>query len=259
MPPVPADRPLRGQTTYTIAPMATHHLTDDLTAPASDSSEWRQRLDTVGLLVPISPPDEDSPHAAIAAIQNDLSLLHEAREQAAQVQTIELPDVVWWLVGGALLSIILFAEALVAALGPAAILGGLVLAIGTALFTFYDRNRRKADAHVRYIVGRLIADIEALLARNFVIRLGGNVLVCTPDLDDLVLLADATALTDPDAAVTHRINARIAGLQEQVESLIAQPGAWRHQQLSVDIDTIQRELDALPPPSPVSLDDESPG
>ena len=239
--------------------MATHHLTDDLTAPAGDSSEWHPRLDAMGLLVPVSPPDADSPHAAIAAIQHALSLLHEAREQAAQVQTIELPDVVWWLVGGALLSIILFAEALVAALGPAAIWGGLVLAIGTALFTFYDRNRRRADAHVRYIVGRLIADIEALLARNFVIRLGGNVLVCTPDLDDLVLLADATALTDPDAAVTHRINTQIAGLQEQVEALIARPGAWRHQSLSVDIATIQREIDALPPPSPVSQDDESPG
>lgn len=239
--------------------MATHHLTDDLTAPASDSSEWRDRLGEVGLLVPISPPDDDSPHAAIAAIQHDLSLLDEAREQAAQVKTIELPDVVWWLVGGALLSIILFAEALVAALGPAAIWGGLILAIGTALFTFYDRNRRKADAHVRYIVGRLVADIEALLARNFVIRLGGSVLVCTPDLDELVLLADATALTDPDAAVTQRITAQIAGLQEQVESLIARPGAWRHQNLSVDIAAIQRELDALPPPTSPSKEDESPG
>ncbi|MFT5682888.1 MAG: hypothetical protein ACI8RZ_003812 [Myxococcota bacterium] len=235
--------------------MATHHLTTDLLEPTEDPTQWRPRLDAVGLLAPVSTPDDEAPQAAIVAIQRDMSLLDEARQRAAEVTTIELPDVVWWLVGGALLSIILFAEALVATLGPVAILGGLVLAIGTALFTFYDRNRRKAEAHVRYIVGRLRADIEVLLTRSFVIRLGGNVLVSTPDLDDLVLMADATALTDPGAEITRRITNQIAELQDRVESLIAQPGAWRRQELSVDLDTIQREIDALPPPVPPAQDD----
>ncbi len=229
--------------------MATHHLTDELLEILPDPADWRARLDEAGLLSPVSPPDDDSPHAAIAAIQHDLSLLDEARGLAAQTKTIELPGIVWWVVGGALLIIILFAEALVATLGPAAIWGGLALAIGTALFTWYYRERRKADAHVRYIEGRLISDIEVLLSQSFVIRLGGNVLVSTPDLDALVLLADATALTDPDAEITRRITAQIAGLQERVEGLIAEPGVWRRQDLSVDLESIQRELDALPPPT----------
>ena len=228
--------------------MPTHHLTADLLAPVERIPDWTERLADVGLLAGLSPHQDGSPQAEIKGVQALYEQMLQALEIAEQTQTIELPDAVWWLVGGALLVIILFAEVLVATLGPGAIVFGMALAIGTALFTLYDRNRRRADAHVRHLESQLIERIQGVLERNFVIRVGSAVLVSTPDLDALVLLADATAITDPDAALTERIRSQIAQLQDRVESLIGSPGDWRRQQLSVDLERIQRQLDALPPP-----------
>lgn len=228
--------------------MPTHHLTADLLEPVDRTQDWTERLAAVGLLAELSPPQDDSPQADIASIQAQHAQVLQAQEMAEQTHTIELPDVVWWLVGGALLGIILFAEVLVATLGPGAIVVGMALAIATALFTLYDRNRRRADAHVRYLEDQLRHRIQQLLERNFVIRAGAAILVSTPDLDALVVLADATAITDPDAALTERIRSQIAQLQERVEALIGSPGDWRRQELSVDLAHIQQQLDALPPP-----------
>ena len=229
--------------------MPTHHLTADLLAPVERIQDWSARLADAGLLARISAPQDGSPLADIAAVKDQLEQMLQAQELAEQTHTIELPDAVWWVVGGALLVIILFAEALVATLGPGAIVVGMALAIGTALFTLYDRSRRLADARVRHLEDQLRQRLQVVLARNFVIRLGGAVLVSTPDLDALVLLADATAITDPDAELTERITSLIAQLQDQVERLIGAPGDWHRQELSVDLDTIQQQLDALPLPA----------
>ena len=230
--------------------MPTHHLTADLLAPVEHPQDWTTRLADVGLLATLDAPPDGSPLADIAAVQVRHTQLLQAQAVAEQTHTIELPDVVWWLVGGALLGIILFAEVLVATLGPGAIVVGMGLAIGTALFTLYDRSRRRADAHVRHLEGLLRDDLQVVLARNFVLRLQETTLVSTPDLDALVLLADATALTDPDTELAQRISAQIAQLQDRVESLIATPTDWRAQGLSVDLARIQQQLDALPPPAP---------
>lgn len=235
--------------------MPTHHLTADLLAPVERIQDWAARLTASGMLAEISDPQDGSPLVDIAAIQAQHEQLLQAQEMAEQTHTIELPDVVWWLVGGALLGIILFAEALIATFGPGAIVVGMALAIGTALFTLYDRNRRLADARVRHLEDQLRHRIQAVLERNFVIRLGEAVLVSTPDLDALVLLADATTITDPDAELTERITSQIAQLQDRVEALIGAPGDWRRQDLSVDLEHIQQQLDALPPPVQSTTED----
>ena len=235
--------------------MPTHHLTADLLVPVDRIQDWSTRLADVGLLTQISAPQDGSPLADIAAVQDQLEQMLQAQALAEQTHTIELPDAVWWLVGGALLVIILFAEALVATLGPGAIVVGMALAIGTALFTLYDRNRRLADARVGQLEAQLRNRLQVVLAQNFVIRLGGAVLVSTPDLDALVLLADATAITDPDTELTERITSLIAQLQERVEQLIGAPGDWRRQDLAVDLDVIQQQLDALPPPVQSTTED----
>ena len=223
------------------------HLTSALLEPEESGIDWRSRLSEAGLLSSVSAPAADSPKGDIAQLQESLTLLEEGRKMAAETTTIELPSVVWWLVGGALLTIVVFAELLIATFGTAAIWIGLALAIATALFTVYDRNRRRADERARYLEARLIERIEGLLRRNFVIRLGGVILVSTPDLDALVLLSEAITLSDPNAGITTRIADQIARLQDTPESLAAAPGDWRRQNLSVDLTAIQDEIDALPP------------
>lgn len=227
-------------------------------SPQTGARVWAEALREAGLLddVPPSPGEAWSPAGALKAIQASLGELRIAEaalveaQEADPLKNLPIPDAVWGLVMLALLGVILFANALVAWLGPAAVWGGLAFAGAVALFTVVDRRRRGAEQAAQQrrdaAADALWAHVEDLVTRNGVALVGERVLVSTPDLDQLRALEAALALSDPDAELLGRIRDQLAAAEAALEGLLAHPtAAWRAAGLEIDVDRYEREVDAL--------------
>ena len=143
-------------------------------APTDPARVWQQWLDQRGLLLALGtqPDDPASPVGLVHRIQANLASLARAEtalEDARKknpLARIELPPLVWAVVGVLLLAIILAAEAVVALLGAWAIWAGLALSVAVATWTLLERKLVECRRVFVYGLGR-----SGLIARTFGMRL----------------------------------------------------------------------------------------
>jgi len=216
---------------------------------------WRSRLSRVGLLRPVdAPTDGWSPQGVMVTVQGALTELEAAEAALAAAQAknplarVQLPPLLWGVVGAVLLGILLFAEVAVAYLGPWAIWGGIGFAVLVAGWTVVER--RLVDPSVkprlRAAQASLRAAVDDLLAHDFVAVVGPDLLISTPGLDRLRGMADALQSADPDARLLLGMQAEIDQTQARLDAHLAAPTApWTGDGLSPDIERWQKQIDAL--------------
>ncbi|MEL6347498.1 MAG: hypothetical protein AAFV53_30590 [Myxococcota bacterium] len=231
-------------------------------SPDEPAAVWTERLQEVGLLTwrPAAAsdlaPSVWTPNQGICAVQESLSALRVAEvavsdaREADPFNAIQVPDAIWWLIGGALLSLILFANQLVEVFGPNVVWAGIAFAAATAMYTVFDRRRRAAEIEAQQALDRARAAffraIHGLLSRNFVALHGDQLLVSTPDLDRLRTLEAALSLSDPDAQLLIEIRDHITVIEARIQALRSQPPvAWTDEGLSVDVAALEDAVDAL--------------
>ena len=229
-------------------------LTRDV-PPGAPAMAWRARLSRVGLLRPVDLPDGGwSPQSGMADVQRALAELEAAEAALAEAQAknplakVQLPPLLWGVVGAILIGILLFAEVAVAYLGPWAIWGGIGFAVVVAGWTVVERKLVDPSLKPRLKAAQqaLRAALDALVARDFVAVVGPDLLLSTPTLDRLRGMADALRSADPDALILTGMQAEIDVTQARLDGhLAAQTAPWTDAGLSPDIDRWQREIDAL--------------
>jgi hypothetical protein len=200
--------------------------------------------------------EEWSPGRSALEAQDALGRLRIAEAALLEAQDASLarrypvPDALWGLVMLALLGIILFANSLIAWLGPGAIWGGIAFASAVALFTVVDRRIRAAEIAAETLrqeaAEALLTALSQILDRNFVAATPDGRLVSTPDLDRLRNLEEALSLSDPDVALLGRIRGTILAVEGKLSTLLARPlDSWSDAGLQVDVAAYEREVDAL--------------
>lgn len=228
-------------------------LLDEIPDDASGAA-WRARLSRAGLLRPVDVPEGGwSPQAGLAQVQRALGELEASEAALAEAQArhplarVQLPPLVWGVVGAILLFLVLFAEVAVALAGPWAIWGGIGFAIAVATWTLLERKLVDPALRPRVKGARdaLRGAVQALLDRDFVATLGPTVVLSAPSLDRLRGMAEALRSAAPDAPLLPRLDAAVAELQARVDALVAAaPRPWSDAGMAADLDRWLAEIDA---------------
>lgn len=240
---------------------STIHLNADLLQGVTlrtRAADWSERLQTTGLLLPRPNTMEQawSPASGVAAIHDNLHALRIAEatlldiQESSLVNRLPIPDAFWGVIMVALLGIILFANALVAWMGPMAVWGGIAFAMSVALFTVVDRRRQAAEVHAQSkrdaAAQALYNAISDIVERNFVAQLDGIRLINTPDLDRMRALEAALSISDPNVDLLQEIRATIAQTESQLAKLLSNPvNSWSNAGLAIDVRAYERAVDKL--------------
>ena len=215
---------------------------------------WQQWLDQRGLLLALGtqPDDPASPVGLVHRIQANLASLVRAEtalEDARKknpLARIELPPLVWAVVGVLLLAIILAAEAVVALLGAWAIWAGLALSVAVATWTLLERKLVDPQVRVRLRQAQetLRSAVDELDARSFVARLDRRLLVHTPHLTQLQALAEGLRAAAAPSSVLPALEDEVARLQATLEQHLSDPPTrWTEAGLVVDVEDWQARVD----------------
>ena len=215
---------------------------------------WQQWLDQRGLLLALGtqPDDPASPVGLVHRIQANLASLVRAEtalEDARKknpLARIELPPLVWAVVGVLLLAIILAAEAVVALLGSLGHLGGLALSVAVATWTLLERKLVDPQVRVRLRQAQetLRSAVDELDARSFVARLDRRLLVHTPHLTQLQALAEGLRARSGPEQRPPALEDEVARLQATLEQHLSDPPTrWTEAGLVVDVEDWQARVD----------------
>ena len=227
----------------------------ELLSADAGAAAWRRQLDAHGLLEPVHRHPRlsravvdgiEGLHAALGALEQVERELAAARA-ANPLAGVKLPDLVWVLVGGALLFIVLFAEVAIAWLGDAAIWGGIALAVAVATWTVIERRISDPSIRPRLEQQRraLRAAVEHLVSQTFVVRLGTRVVVCTPQLDRLRGMTEALRAATPGSPLLGPMDADIARCQDAIDQLLdSDPEGWPSAVPAPDVEGWLRRIDA---------------